>query len=410
MILQNHIVRCIALFISDKNKRENFINSHTRKTHFAKLREDTRELKEHSKEIKQNILEIKSEVNLLHNSLLLGIKTTTEALDVVHATLIELKSTQQFENILKILQNIQQDVKILKRTQKDLLMNHTWLEPLTKNPDVYLSIACIAKNEGPYLKEWIEYHKIVGVQRFYFYDNESSDNTKEILEPYIQDGIVIYRYVVGKTMQCAVYQDAVLKARGQTRWLAVIDLDEFIVPLEKDSIPEFLKEYEKYPGVGIDSIWFDHNGHKTKPTEHGGLVTANYTRVPKHPERDCRLEMKSIVNPNLVIFIENAHHFEFKDYLKRDKLADLTVSENFEAMPSKHYKSAYYSARRIRVNHYKKSIEECRKVANRGSAWAISRAIHKPRNVDPFKNIETTHDYAIQKYLPKLKQVLGIRD
>ena len=42
----------------------------------------------------------------------------------------------------------------------------------------FISVACIIKNEGPYLKEWIEYHKLIGVEHFYVYDNESSDDTK----------------------------------------------------------------------------------------------------------------------------------------------------------------------------------------------------------------------------------------
>ena len=47
------------------------------------------------------------------------------------------------------------------------------LKPLNnffvKLPPVYLSIVAISKNEAPYIKEWIEYHKLVGVERFYFY-------------------------------------------------------------------------------------------------------------------------------------------------------------------------------------------------------------------------------------------------
>ena len=27
----------------------------------------------------------------------------------------------------------------------------------------FMSIACIIKNEGPYLREWLEYHKLIGV-------------------------------------------------------------------------------------------------------------------------------------------------------------------------------------------------------------------------------------------------------
>ena len=43
-----------------------------------------------------------------------------------------------------------------------------------------VAICLIFKNEAAYLKEWIEYHRLLGVERFYFYDNESNDNTKEI--------------------------------------------------------------------------------------------------------------------------------------------------------------------------------------------------------------------------------------
>ena len=297
---------------------------------------------------------------------------------------------------------MQREIDLLKK----LLLYNSLLTPLDNNPEIYLSIACIAKDEGPYIKEWLESHRIVGVQRFYFYDKESSDNTREILEPYIRDGVVIYRYVTGRAMQCPVYQDAVLKVRGHTRWLAVIDLDEFIVPIEHNTVPEILKQFEAYPGVGIARLTFDYNNYLKPPTAHGGLVTANYTRVPKYPERDCRCGIKSIVNPSLVVYINNAHFFWFKSYLKFT-----TVSENFEQISGRTFKSDYYSARKIRINHYHdRSIEDGRKKSAKGGTWAVASAKHKKRNVYLFKNIETTNDYVIQKYLPRLKQVMGIKD
>ena len=62
------------------------------------------------------------------------------------------------------------------------------------SPQYYLAICAIAKNEGPYFKEWIEWHLNHGVDKFYIYDNESTDDTKSILEPYIKRGIVDYKY------------------------------------------------------------------------------------------------------------------------------------------------------------------------------------------------------------------------
>ncbi|MDR0796472.1 MAG: glycosyltransferase family 92 protein, partial [Tannerella sp.] len=57
-------------------------------------------------------------------------------------------------------------------------------------PYYYLTVCAIAKNEGPYFKEWIEWHQKIGVEKFYIYDNESGDHTKEVLEPYIESGLV----------------------------------------------------------------------------------------------------------------------------------------------------------------------------------------------------------------------------
>ena len=54
----------------------------------------------------------------------------------------------------------------------------------------YLSIATIFRNEAPYLKEWIEYHLMMGVDHFYLYNNMSEDNYLEVLNPYIEHDIV----------------------------------------------------------------------------------------------------------------------------------------------------------------------------------------------------------------------------
>ena len=83
-----------------------------------------------------------------------------------------------------------------------------------------LAIGAIMKDEGPYLKEWLDFHILVGVTKFYLYDNDSSDNTKEILKPYIKQGIVEYNYWPGKAMQMPAYHDILQKHSFDTRWLA----------------------------------------------------------------------------------------------------------------------------------------------------------------------------------------------
>lgn len=289
--------------------------------------------------------------------------------------------------------------------------------PLNDSPpsgpasQVFLAIACIAKNEAPYLREWIEYHRIVGVERFYFYDNESDDDTKEVLEPYVKDGIVVYHHlpnhpITGQRQQTEAYEDAIFKYRDRTRWLALIDVDEFIVPVEKDSIPDFLADYEQYPAVVANWVCFDSNGHDRKPTANGGLVTANFTRARKEHNLDTKLtegddrHVKSIVNPKQVVKCLTPHHALY--YRNYD-----AVTENFEGTRGDITKR--HSIAKIRINHYQtKSREE---YANK-----VSRNHKGSQNVYRFNedmiNFQdaTADDLIIQKYIPRLKAVIGITD
>ncbi len=68
------------------------------------------------------------------------------------------------------------------RLKREISRNHTI-------PKFQLAICAIAKNEGPYFKEWIEWHLAHGVDQFFIYDNESTDDTKDILEPYIKQAL-----------------------------------------------------------------------------------------------------------------------------------------------------------------------------------------------------------------------------
>ena len=56
-------------------------------------------------------------------------------------------------------------------------------------------MVCISQNAPPHIKEWIEYHKLIGFPKFYFYDNESYDDTFDILKPYIDDDLVEYTLI-----------------------------------------------------------------------------------------------------------------------------------------------------------------------------------------------------------------------
>ena len=100
-----------------------------------------------------------------------------------------------------------------------------------KNLFLYdLAVVAIMKNEGHYLKEWLDYHLLAGVEHFYLYDNESPDNQAEVAKPYVEAGLVDYFPLPGKAMQYVAYNDAVKRFKFQCRYMAFIDGDEFVYP------------------------------------------------------------------------------------------------------------------------------------------------------------------------------------
>ena len=83
---------------------------------------------------------------------------------------------------------------------------------------------------------------MAGVNHFYLYDNDSTDDSAEIIKPYVEAGLVEYFFMPGKVMQLVAYNDAVKKFKFQCRYMAFIDLDEFIFPRKRQSISEIVDE------------------------------------------------------------------------------------------------------------------------------------------------------------------------
>ena len=112
-----------------------------------------------------------------------------------------------------------------------------------KNLFMYdLAIVSIMKNEGHYVKEWLDYHLAAGVDHFYIYDHESTDNFTEVLQPYIESGIVTYIFCPDARKQVDVFNEAVQKYRFFCRYMSFVDADEFIFPQSNKSIVEVMDE------------------------------------------------------------------------------------------------------------------------------------------------------------------------
>lgn len=113
------------------------------------------------------------------------------------------------------------------------------------------SICSIFKNEAPYMKEWIEYYLLIGTDHFYLYNNNSEDDYKSVLQPYIDKGIVTLTEWPEIPGQISSYKHWYENYRHETNWCSFLDLDEFICPLKDINIKDWLKKHNKYPLYAI---------------------------------------------------------------------------------------------------------------------------------------------------------------
>ena len=124
----------------------------------------------------------------------------------------------------------------------------------------YVAICAIFKNEGMFLKEWIEYHLLIGVEHFYLYNNFSDDDYWVVLEPYIRKGLVTLTDWPVEKGQLSAYKDCYDKRKDSVNWIAYIDLDEFICLREANDLRKWLREYERYPSVYMNWKMFGTSG------------------------------------------------------------------------------------------------------------------------------------------------------
>lgn len=253
-----------------------------------------------------------------------------------------------------------------------------------------LAIVAIMKNEAPYLKEWLDYHLLAGVDHFYLYDNESPDNQAEVAAPYVEAGLVDYFSAPGKSMQYVAYTDAVKRFKFHCRYMAFIDLDEFIYPKNNQSIVEvldgILPQDPNAAGLAIHFQYFGSNGQKIADYSRG-VLERFMRRAPKDWEGNKYI--KTIADPRKIKFFNDPHAMKyFMPFHSVDE--NLNVVTNSIPLP--------VLTEKIVVNHYAVKSEEEYKKTKVQRGWAC--ADNNPYNKDVFNRRDRNEEFddGILKY------------
>lgn len=222
----------------------------------------------------------------------------------------------------------------------------------------YLSIGAIFEQENCWLDEWIRYHFHVGVEHFYLYNNDRDTRVSDrILLPYVERGLVENIHVrehaslksmSKETLQSEMLKDVMARSRGRTRWLAAIDLDEFILPRSEESIAAILGDYEEYGALIVSWLRYGSSGRITRPPgqiNHFLYHASMFSLSSRY--------FKSIVKPDLVDtqlmlapqrIVKLPHVFPLHD-------GNETVNEKKKVIDTRSFMTVF-TGDKIVLNHY----------------------------------------------------------
>ena len=265
---------------------------------------------------------------------------------------------------------------------------------MTSDKDLFkyeLAIVSALKFEAPYVKEWIDYHLLAGVDHFYIYNNDDDVTILEkILQPYIEKGLVNLVAFPGKRPQMAAFQDAVHKYKFECRYMTFLDGDEFIYPLSNKSIMEVVNEImDKKPLAGSLSIYWQFFGSsgQEKADFNRGVLERFLYRASNERDDECG---KIIVDPRSIKEFITPHYVIHFDGMYT--MNELGEPGGFEKP---------VTAEKIVINHYHfKSREEYANKQRRGSAYQLDgKDFHTLEHYDEIeKNYNEVYDEGILHY------------
>ncbi|MFZ9199252.1 MAG: glycosyltransferase family 92 protein [Paracoccaceae bacterium] len=244
-----------------------------------------------------------------------------------------------------------------------------------------IAIVLIVKNEARHIAEWARFHHGAGVSRFFVYDNASKDGTIEVLRAALPETALTvipwaqprFRTITGREIhnQVLAYAHALMNFGPHFRWMAFIDVDEFLVPVEANSIPQLMVGLEDAAHVSLPWQMFGRGGHETPPE---GGVLANYLQRAADPfGLSHGLNFKCLVDPARVTevgvhgFAIDGRHEGVNDAGQPAAHADRT-------------KRAFSSRVRLQLNHYyTRSNAELQAKIGRGSNKSVQADKHIAR-------------------------------
>ena len=184
----------------------------------------------------------------------------------------------------------------------------------------FLSVGCMFKNESNSICEWVEHYLHHGVDHCFLINDNSTDNSLELLAPYIASQKVTvfngeFGYYLGR--QKDMYNHFLLpNIREKTKWLIIVDMDEYLWSQKSVDLKTVFSQCDNYAQIQFEHTLFGSNGHIEQPTD--GIVRNFTMRCADRPTKFTQ-NLKYAIHTDYDYSSLNVHHATPRDHTHLEK-------------------------------------------------------------------------------------------
>jgi hypothetical protein len=155
-------------------------------------------------------------------------------------------------------------------------------------------IVAPARNEGPYLLEWLAHHLAIGFEHFFIYTNDNSDGSDELLALLARHGVITLVHNergqrIGVQEKATAHALTLVPQTLDYRWTAVMDIDEYFCfdSSVYESLADFIALHEAQPVDALALCWIIFASKFGEPYRKG-LTTERFTWRSREIDRHVK--------------------------------------------------------------------------------------------------------------------------
>ena len=171
------------------------------------------------------------------------------------------------------------------------------------------AITCV-KDEGPFLLEWIAYHRLIGVTDFLIYSNDCSDGTVELLDALAAKGGLTHlpNPAKGRNYQMEALKHAKDSGRvAGSDWVWIADVDEFLnIHVGDHTIPALIAACGEAQAISLNFQFFANDGveaFEDKPV----IAQFSWSHNPDIWCGEMAIEVKTLIRKDFPLKYYGAH-------------------------------------------------------------------------------------------------------